>query len=45
MVLELSLAILGAIWAFIVSVVITAGLDQTCDAYADTFGHPTDKFP
>ena len=41
--IELGMSVGGGIWAFIVSVVITAGLDQTCKAYGETFS--IDKFP
>ena len=33
--IELVLSAFGSVWAFIVSVVITAGLDVTCSAYVD----------
>ena len=40
------MSVLGTVWAFIVSVVITAGLDQTCKAYAEAGkGRNVDKFP
>ena len=34
-VIELSMAGFGSFWAYIMSVVIHAGLDQTCKAYAN----------
>ena len=41
---ELVLSVFGAVWAFIVSVVITAGLDETCKAFSDANNRP-DNFP
>ena len=44
--IELVLSALGTVWAFIVSVVITAGLNQTCSAFAEAFkDNNADKFP
>ena len=34
-IVELGLSLLGAVWAFIVAVVITAGLEVTCKSYRD----------
>ena len=34
-IIELGMSVLGAVWAFVVAVVITAGLDATCKSYRD----------
>jgi hypothetical protein len=44
--IELGMSAAGALWALIVASVITAGLNQTCQAYRDTFeDFGADKLP
>lgn len=44
--IEFVISVLGSIWAFIVSVVLTAGLEATCNAYAESYKEDNlDKFP
>ena len=40
-VIELSISAFGTVWAFIVSVTITAGLSKTCSSFAELVG----KYP
>jgi len=37
-IIELGLSVGGIVWAFIVAVVITAGLNETCKGYRDSTG-------
>ena len=36
-IIELGISVVGAVWAFIMAVVITAGVNVTCKGYRDHF--------
>ena len=38
-IIELGISVAGAVWAFIVAVVITAGVNVTCKGYRDYLGY------
>ena len=41
--MELVISALGCMWAFVMSIVITIGLNETCEAYREAYN--VDKFP